>query len=129
MKRPRFVFGRRGDAFGVFVSPPGVDASTADVSNLSLHINSAMAQIAIQGVSAGPFPTVIPHSLGYAPIVIPNLISTDLVGGTFGYVRPFDNAYPPYTNSYAKSEAAQFTLFQTGPALSINYFVLNRSLS
>lgn len=124
---PRAILGRRGSELGAFVSPPGVDASTALPSELLLHITSATAQIAMQGIIAGPFPRVVPHILGYAPIIFPNLISVKLVAG-FPYVRPFDNTYPPYTNTNVKSEASQFTFSQTGPVLDINYFVYNRPM-
>ena len=123
---PGFILGPRPGEFGVFIAPPGVDASTAPADALTLHVTSATAQIAMQGIAEGPFPRVIPHTLGYAPIIIPNLISTNLADGLFGYVRPFDNTYAPYTNSYVRSESNQFTFLQSGPLLSINYFVLNR---
>lgn len=133
MTIPRFVFGKRPDnQFGVFISPPGVDASTALAAQLSLHITSATAQLAMQGVVAAPFPSVVPHALGYVPVIFPNLISTGLITG-FGYVRPFDNGWGPWLNSRVKSEATQFTFEQTknGAAtdLPINYFAFARSIS
>lgn len=109
----------------MFISPPGVNAETATADQLLLHITSATAQIIMQGVAASPFPRIIPHGFGYAPIIIPNLISTDIVGG-FGYVRPFDNSWGPYTNSNIKSETTQFTVNQTGTVLSVNYFVFDK---
>lgn len=127
MSIPRFRLGYRGSESGVFVSPPGVNALTATPEQLLLHVTSATAQIAMQGVAAGPFPRIVPHVLGYAPVIFPNLVSSKLIPG-FSYVRPFDNSFPPWTNSKVKSEATQFTFTQSGPVLDIKYFVFNKAM-
>lgn len=130
MTIPRFVLGN-----GIRISPPGVDATTATPDQLLLHITSATAQVAMQGVIAPPFPKIVPHVLGYSPIILPNLISTKLVGGTFSYVRPYDNTFGPWVRTRIKSEAAQFIIEQEslpapGPVypipLDVNYIVINR---
>lgn len=133
MTTNRWILGNRPnpiipgtDEFGVFVSPPGVNALTATPEQLLLHVTSATAQIVMQGIASSPFPRVVPHSLGYEPIVFPNLVSTKLSGGTFSYVRPFDNTFPPYTNSYAQSNISDITFLQSGVVLDINFFVFNK---
>ncbi|MGL5166626.1 MAG: hypothetical protein ACRC9K_12135 [Afipia sp.] len=136
MKEPSFIFGPRpGGENGVFIAPIGIDPRTAPASDLLLHITSATAQIAMQGVVAPPFPRIVPHTMGYAPIVFVNLISTKLVGGTFSYVRPYDNTFGPWVRSRVKPEATQFTIEQEslpapGPIyptpLDVNFTVFNR---
>ena len=80
----------------------------------------------MQGVVVGGFPKEVPHLLGYAPLVIPNLISTKATSGGFNYVRPYDNTFPPYTYSYVKSEIGKITFYQSGVLLDINYFMINK---
>lgn len=138
LDKKRFILGNRPGEFGVFASPPGVDAGAATADQLLLHITSAIPQIAMQGVVAAPFPVprVVPHALGYAPIIFPNLISTKILNGGFSYQRPFDNVYGPWTRSKVKSEATQFTFEQElisfngnpGTALDINYFAITRPI-
>lgn len=124
MTTAAFVLGFRGlDEFGAFVAPDDIDALVGTPEQLLLHITSATAQIAMRGIISSPF-GVVPHLLGYAPIVIPNLKSSVTSGAT-GYVRPWPNG-PTVINSTVKSEPTQLTFAQTGSALDINYFVLNR---
>lgn len=134
---PRYILGYRSSGeFGVFISPPGVNADTAPLSQLTLSLSTTAAQIYMQGVCAAPFPRSVIHGLPFAPVVLPNLISTKLVGGTFGYVRPFDNSYGPWTRSRVKSEINQFTVEQeyipwnnqNAPAFDVNYFVYNKPI-
>ena len=127
MTFPRFIHGKRGSEFGVFISPPGVDASVASADELTLHITTATAQIAMMGVVAAPFPRDVPHGLGYAPIVLPNLISTKIAGG-WTYNRPFDGGWAPYTNSMVQSSSDKLTFIQSGDTLDINFFAFNRAL-
>lgn len=121
---------------GIRISPPGVDAETATPDQLLLHITSATSQIAMQGTVAPPFPRIVPHVLGYTPIVFPNLISTKLVDGSFSYVRPYDNTFGPWVRTRVKSEAMQLIVEQEslpapGPVypvpLEVNYIVINRA--
>lgn len=138
MTVPRVVLGRRpGPEFGVFVSPEGIDATTAPASALLLHITSAVPQIYMLGVAVSPFPRVVPHGLTYAPLVFPNLISTKLMSGTFSYVRPYDNTFGPWVRSRVKPDTTQFTIDEellpdVGPVyptpLDVNYFVYNRRM-
>jgi hypothetical protein len=121
-----FLLGPRGAEDGVFIAPPGVDALTATPEQLLLHVTSAVPQIAIRGTATGPFPQVVPHLLGYVPIAIPNVISTNLVDGTFGYVRPFDNSWAPWTVSFIPSAVNSIIVNQSGPALAVGYFIYNR---
>ena len=128
----RFILGKRGSEFGVFISSPGIDASVAPASQLLLHISNKSAQVIIRGVAIAPYPTpiVVPHGLEFAPIVLPNLISTDLVGG-FGYVRPFDNSWPPWTYSNIAVDVDNLTVNQTksdssAPTLNVYYQILNQ---
>lgn len=127
--RPRFILGKRGSDFGVFISPPGVDAQTAALDELSLAISGKALQITMRGVSTPTFPKTVVHGLGYKPYIFPNLISTDLVGG-FGYVRPFDNSYPPFTLTNITVGTTDFTINQggTGSALNVYYSLLNKAL-
>jgi len=121
-----FLLGPRGTEDGVFIAPPGIDARTATPDQLLLHVTSAIPQIAIRGTAAPPFPQLIPHALGFAPFALPNLVSTNLVNGTFGYVRPFDNSWGPWTNTLLQSEITRVGIYQTGPALAVSYFIYNR---
>lgn len=129
MKRARYILKN-----GIAISPPDVDASTAAVDQLLLHITSAIPQLAMQGVATPAFPRVVPHLLGYAPIILPNVMSDKLVGGTFSYVRPYDNTSGPWVRSRVKSEATQFTIEQenivfnstSATPLNVNYFVYSR---
>lgn len=133
----RFILGKRGSEWGVFISPPGIDAAIAPASSLLLHVTSATSQIAMQGVVAPSFPKVVPHILGYAPIVLPNLISDKITAG-FPYVRPYDNSYGDWIRSRIISEPTQFTVLQEYIAgggsiipaapLDVNYFVYNKQL-
>ena len=136
MKRARYILVRRGAERGFWVAPPNVDANTATAEQLLLHITSAIPQLAMQGVVAPAFPKIVPHLLGYAPLVLPNLISTKVAGG-FSYQRPFDNVYGPWIRSNVKCEATQLTIDQEnlpapGPVyatpLDVNYFVYNRPI-
>lgn len=124
------IIGRRGEGeHGIFIAPPGVDPLTATAEQLLLHISSATSQVAMLGVAAPAFPRYVPHALGYPPFVLPNLISTDMVGG-FGYVRPFDNSWGPWTFSAITVDAGALTVEQSyidGPvALNVYYSVFNR---
>lgn len=121
-----FLLGPRGSEDGVFIAPPGVDALTAPADQLLLHVTSAIPQIHLRGTATGPFPQVIPHTLGYSPFAIPNLVSTNLVDGTFGYVRPFDNSWGPWTQSLLQCNPANVVAYQSGPALAVSYFIYNR---
>lgn len=123
-RQAAFILGHRAydDEDGVFVGLPGFDAATASQDEMSLYITTKIPQIAKNGVVGGPFPYIIPHAIGFAPIVLINLVSSDLVSNTTGYVRPFDmNTLNP-TLSQVKSEAVALTFLQSGPARSINYF-------
>lgn len=126
---PGYVFGPRGPDHGVFVAPPGVNALTAPLDELILAITTKAVQVTMRGVVAPSFPKTISHGLSFRPFIFPNLVSTDLVGG-FGYVRPFDNSYPPYTLTSADITTTGFTVNQsgTGSALNVYYAVLNKEL-
>lgn len=129
MKVAGGIIGLRGTEHGIFIAPPGIDAETAAAEQLMLHLTAATAQSAIIGVATPAFPRVVPHLLGYPPIVFPNLISTDIVAG-FGYVRPFDNSWGPWTHSNIEVGSSAITINQSyvdaAPALNVYYTVFNQ---
>ena len=120
-----FILGHRDhdDEDGVFVCPPGVDARTATQDEMLLYITTKIPQLAMTGVVSAPFPQIVPHLIGYAPIILPNLVSADFITHTTGYMRPFDNYDYGVAKSQVKSETTQFTFTQTGGKnIAINYF-------
>lgn len=126
-EKATFILGRRevDGQDGVFVAPPGIDARVAATDDLSLYVTTKIPQLAMTGVISPPFPVVVPHTIGFAPIILPNLISTNAFNAGAGYIRPFDTNYIPGCKSSVKSEATQFTFAQTdssGRILPINYF-------
>jgi hypothetical protein len=81
----RVVLGKRGSAYGLWVSPAGVDAMSAADSLLRFHMNTALEQLAMIGyATAGQ---VVALNFGVQPHV--------LLLGTYNGVavhRPFPNA-------------------------------------
>jgi len=49
MSIPRIVIGRRGTEYGVFVSPPSVNAMTASAASLTLSLGYQITQMVIVG--------------------------------------------------------------------------------
>lgn len=131
MKVAGGIIGKRGAENGIFIAPPGVDAETASPEQLLLHLTSSTSQIFMRGVVSAPFPAIVLHSLSYAPIIFPNILSTSLLDGTFGSVRPFDNSWPPWRNSQIDSSPGYFTVNQTelgdpSTPYDVHFFAFNR---
>ncbi len=123
MTVPRLWMGRKGIDFVCNISPQGIDASTATADQLLLSLSSSIPQIAMSGVVSGS--ATVPHTLGFIPFVLPNLISTKL---GIGYVRPYDNGWSPWTNTLATPTASSVVFSQSGSALNVNYYSINRPM-
>ena len=138
MIRKSWIIGWRGLSpnreFGVFVAPPGLDAETAAVSQLTLHATSRTAQIVQRGVVSPPFPKIIPHGLSYTPIAIPNIITSTPLNSDVGYIRPMDNSNSPWTVSDIGVDGVNLTFNQAyltglnGGSIprAVNFFVFNQ---
>lgn len=116
---------------GIRVSYPGYDVDTADPAHLSLSPTSRIPQIVMQGVYGGPFPGDVFHNLGFAPIVLPNIVRPGNPNATpgFGSITPFSGYQRPSTivapvyNSQIVSLTDRFTFLQSPVGnLAVNYF-------
>lgn len=103
MKIPRVVIGRRSASDlnpGLYVSPPGINAQTADPSQLTLNISTKVNQLLVQGYVTGN--ATVPLGVTGRPIVF--LTSRYKMSDDYGYghldgpIRP-----SPYTNTFARS--------------------------
>lgn len=140
--RPKqWILGGRGSGIsrelGVFIAPDGVDAETASPDELLVHITSQTAQIWQRGIVAGPFPQDVMHTLGFAPLALPNLVGSDRWDrGQEGYLRPFASGASPWllTNLISKADRLTFNqsqvngIYSSGLPAYCNYFMFNRPL-
>lgn len=110
----RIVVGRRNNGdFGLFVSPPGVDAFTAADSALKLSINSKVSQLILMGSVASTQSVIL--GLSQQPIVLVtgyNDFSSVLGSYSAGPMRP-----SPATSSYSSSSA---TISSGGASMTIS---------
>lgn len=120
---PHLFMGTRPDgASGVFISPPGVNAQTAPVSQLSLAITETVPQIVLRGSALNG--QVVPYQLGFRPIVI--LTSLLNTGVGFGFVRPVGNVFESNRSSRVVVTLTGMTI--STDFTSVGYQILNQSL-
>lgn len=100
---PRVVIGKRSQTDptpGLYVSPPGINAQTADPSQLTLNVSAKVNQLLVQGyVTAN---AIIPLGVTRRPIVF--LTSRYNMASDYGYSHLAGPIRPsPYTNTLARS--------------------------
>jgi len=130
-----FLLGHRAydSSDGVFIAPPGVDAATAEVDDLLLHIGKTVAQLVLRGYSSS-FPDVV--ALGFTsftPIILvtsyiaavarSHSFSGDAIAA--GLVRPSGN-YWRNVAATALATPSSMTINASGSYVSVGYLVFNR---
>ncbi len=109
----RVIIGKRGTDYGLFISPPGVDADTASPDQLLVNLTLAVSQIVMIGI-APVGSNVVPLGFTRSPYVLLNTFQVlNNVSYSFaGRVRP-----SPFD---VEASGATATINSNGLSMTVN---------
>lgn len=119
----RVVIGKRGGDYGIWASPPGVDALTAADSQLTLAMSGAADQMILRGVAAPP--SLVALGLNQRPFVLLTNINFNPQIGFEGFMSPFPHSEAVAYNCFATLDGGAAMLI-TGNAPLCGYAVFRR---
>ena len=124
-----FILGKRGSEYGVFVAPPGVDASTASADQLLLHITNNTGQIIQRGLITAALPQTVTFTAitGTAIVFLTGYISSmPGLTGSNGYTRPRGNYW---TRDQVDAQISSGSMTVEGTTTHyVGYAVLNKGV-
>jgi hypothetical protein len=92
-----FLTNKRGSSWGLFVAPPGIDATTASISDLLLNITDNVPQLIMAGSATNG--QNIALSLTYVPVVL--ITNVEVINSLpSGSARPWGNVSQGSTGSH-----------------------------
>lgn len=121
---------RRGDDVGLFVAPPGVNALTAPLGQLTLGISTFIPQLMFLGIVA-PGSHLVPMGLSRTPVVL--ITSRQSMAGVPGYegltgpLRP--SPWLNAQNAYAQINGNGASMTIVSSAFDVRYEVYRAAIT